>query len=174
MVELAKILHRINLLFTRFKLRVLDRQIARLKKGKTVSLADQERCQTIFMKYYEHWKAKYGTIPSSVGHAEYYLIACKMAVINPERHGGWPYRYSNTSEAYAGLMEFLKAKEDAFVLSCAIIAAVRVGDDEFAHYALRRLEVVDPLWSNYTYNILDRAGSLKPQYRTFLQELSGE
>ncbi len=154
----------------------IDEQFELLREGKGLSTEDRERCNEIFKSYYTDWKARYGDSASDIGHAEYYVTACKMGIIDMGNHGGWPYRYYNTGTALSGLKKILEEEDDLFKLACAVAAAIRQNEFEFAHASFKKLQN-DRGLTNYVRWIAETAmtdtrGDWMPAYCRFYWEIN--
>ncbi|MEI6166270.1 MAG: hypothetical protein WCS52_03670 [bacterium] len=99
--------------------------------------------------------------------AIFYVNAICMAVICPDRHGGWPTRYDGRSEAVTPLRDLAKDTEDPLLRMAVIMAQLsdpKNSNDVWnnlkqAEEAYWRLRHDHPEWANQILKFLSVGGS---------------
>jgi len=86
--------------------------------------------------------------------AAHYVNAMKMAVIDPERHGGWPYRHASRREAFSAIRKRMESEDDAALTAAAIIPAIDNGQVDYAVQTYQKLTKRHEKWAQYVLKTL--------------------
>lgn len=137
---------------------MLDRcTAAAMKKRMTaqdVTRTETDECAEAFDDYATQIQARGARDsrdhkPFPVDQAEHYVQALKMSVIDPERHGGWPYRHAQLKSVYLPLQKQVRADAEPVRLAAVVIPALVNGEVDEAAQACRWLAALDPFWFGY-------------------------
>ena len=135
--------------------------VARIREGIDISVKQRETCNRRFEEWCEVLTKKYHSDQFEAFSAEdtaaHYLNAWRMAVIDPQRHGGWPYQHGGLVQSLDPIRQRPRARDDPFLMAAVIIPAYESGETEYAVWMYRRLARSDAFWTRQLDAFIKRA-----------------
>jgi hypothetical protein len=120
--------------------------------GEKLDQKTYNECITKFREYRARLRAKNAGKPPAETveeNAAFYCQAYLMAIIAPDEHGGWPFRYDKLDTIYPTLKKELENKDDTLIMASIIILAINKKDLEYANKVYKKLHEKDPKLSKY-------------------------
>ncbi len=125
-----------------------------MREGQHLTQDDRERANRRFSSYFNELSAKHGVQSNyrfgEPDRTEFYVNAVKMAIIDPNKHGGWPVRSGISRMVYRNLQQQIKEEFDAYrLLSAALPALQETGNSGYAIKAFETLLEKDPFLAKH-------------------------
>jgi hypothetical protein len=132
----------------------LDRALARLRQGETLSGTEHNACLIAFARYYtevsRRQKYMYDRRFAEPERTELYLQAVKMGFIDWRRHGGWAFRSDLRAAVYPGIEQRLAdGPFDPYLAFCILFSKVQRGETEAARRDFERILASDPFLARH-------------------------
>ena len=126
---------------------IYDRALQRIRIENKISKEEKKQCMDTFKKYYESLTKKYGTRNNTKfaepDRTEFYINAVKMAFVNPQYHGGWPFHSSLRHRVLGNLKKRIEEEEDPFIMFCALFPVIDYEDRKYALDLYRKMAKKD-------------------------------
>jgi hypothetical protein len=139
---------------------VASAALKKLTAGQSLSQKERDDCHAAYQEYYLALVKRVRNADNLLNvalvgdSAEHYVQALKMAVIDPERHGGWPYRHAAIKRIYPVLQKQAMADTDPVRLAAVIIPAIVNGRTDEAVQTYQWLVARDRFWSGYIVEVI--------------------
>jgi hypothetical protein len=132
----------------------VDRALARLRQGETLSDAEHNACLIAFARYHtevsSRQKYMYARRFTEPERTEYYLQAVKMSFIDWRRHGGWAFRSDVREAVCPGIEQRLAdGPFDPYLAFCTLFRKVQRGETDAARRDFERIRASDPFLARY-------------------------
>ncbi len=101
--------------------------------------------------------------------AVHYVNAIRMSIINPQQHGGWPFRHDGRARAYGVIKQRLEKETGPALMAAAIIPAIDNDDVPFAIATLKKLQAKDAAWAKYILAVVQRSYADRKPAETFVE-----
>ncbi len=127
-------------------------------------------CLGKFKEFRARMKAKYPVKPpvfTEEDDAIFYCQAYLMAIIDPDDHGGWPFRFKGLNNVYAPLKKELEKKDDTLIMAAIIIPAVKNNDIDYATKVFKKLHEKDPKLSKHANEYIKDFLISDPKFQEF-------
>ncbi|MGI6099343.1 MAG: hypothetical protein ACOYD3_06245 [Kiritimatiellia bacterium] len=132
----------------------VDRALARLRQGETLSDAERNACLIAFASYYtevssrqKYMYARRFTEPERI---ELYLQAVKMGFIDWRRHGGWAFRSDLRAAVCPGIEQRLAdGPFDPYLAFCILFSKIQRCETEAARRDFERIRESDPFLARH-------------------------
>lgn len=136
--------------------------VARLARGEALGTGERNACHERFAAYFAEVRRRTGAEDlygvSRQDSAEHYVISILMAVIDPERHGGWPTRHVRLQEMLEPLKAGAAASDRPAWRAAVIIPAIAAGETDTAVASYEALARKDPFLAGYILGCVKQYG----------------
>ena len=103
--------------------------------------------------------------------AAHYVNALKIAVIDPERHGGWPFKHADRRESFSAIKKRLETEDGAALTAAAIIPAIDNGQVDYAVRTYQKLTKRHEQWAKYILKTILKFYIRPPAAKEFLAKV---
>mgnify|MGYP000359698779 CR=1 FL=1 len=118
-----------------------------IRNGKTLTHEMRLECQEEYSAYYKTLFEKSETDinkrPVAEG-TDFFINAMKMSIIHPEKHAGWPTRWTFPQGMLEEFDSRMEEDSDPMLRFCAIYAALREKEKKYAVFLYEELKRTDP------------------------------
>ena len=145
----------------------IDEEVKEVFAGKRLSQSEREEWKDNVMKHTLEVGKKYdlSEMPEVTEFndemvVDHYIFSLKMAVINPNYFGGWPFGHADTARVYGILKGKVSEDSNPAEVAAAILTSIRSNDIRFARSLYRKLIDKDKDWATYvTYYVFATLGA---------------
>lgn len=136
-------------------LAILDQAIGERRAGRELTDAMRTDCHSAFLDLTRRLERENHVVGNTAfadpERTDYYILATKMALIDPAKHGGWPVRSALRLSAYPELKSRITGGHDPILDFAIVLPAIELGDLARAAESYENLKQGDPfLWGQLT------------------------
>ena len=151
---------------------LLKAKIAKIEKGQRLTQEEKDECHNQFQNYREELAKKYGTDKivewSPEDQARHYVNTVTLAVIDFERHGGWPVKHAGMRESYPFVKEMLEEHEESRLMVALIVPALYNNNEQLAVSTYNKLAARCPLMADFIRDYVQKYCHFCPAGTNFL------
>ncbi len=158
--------------------KVIDPVVAKVLAREALTQEEREVCHEAFGVYLNRLLAANEAADitgcSAEDRASYYVNAIKMALIDPERHAGWPWRHAARRSVFPVLRKRLETSDEPFLLAAAIISAIENKDAAYAADACKKLRAKQGFLTQCVLALAHAHYGTLSEGAQFLAEIQGQ
>jgi hypothetical protein len=132
---------------------VIETAIAKLRAGEQLTQEEIAACEAEKSVYFEMLcernETRSNTRFSPEDRRDCYLVMIRMALIDFQNHGGWPFRSSLCRLVHKELKALTETSTDPFVHFCAVFPSFHKRDIEHAVASFKMVEKNDPFLAEH-------------------------